>query len=385
LTRIYLDHNATTPVRPEVVQAMLPFLTGGFGNPSSPHAEGRVARRAVEEAREQVALLLEAEPRDLVFTSGATEANAQAILGRMGEGRILLSAVEHPSVLDAAAALGPEGGSWRRIPVDGHGRIRMDLLEEALGEGAALVAVMAANNEVGTLQPLGEVLRLAQERRVPVHVDAVQMPGKHTFSVAGIPSGSASLSGHKFGGPKGVGVLWVHPEHRLRPWLRGGGQERGRRAGTENVAGIVGMGEAARLCRLEAKQRQAALARAELRFLEALRRRGVGVQRHGDPDPAGRLPGTLSLRFPGHRGQDLLIALDLAGVAISLGSACSSGAAEPSRVLAAMGLPTTENLESVRISLGGGETVDELEEAAARISRCLVVKRSSDKDLGAPS
>lgn len=375
MRRIYLDHSATTPLSPEVLEAMEPWLRGDPGNPSSPHHEGRRARRAVEDAREEVAALLGAEARNVIFTSGATEANVTALLGlRLEDGTappaVAASAVEHPSVLETLPRLERGGRRVRRLPVDACGRVKLETLREALAEGVRLVAVMAANNETGTVQPWEEVARLCREQGALAHTDAVQVLGKLPFEVGRLGPGSAALSAHKLGGPQGVGALWVAPETRLEPLLTGGGQERARRAGTESVAGIVGLGAACRLAREEQESRRQHLELLEARFLEELRAQLSEVVVNGPPLPH-RVPGLLNLRFPGCHGETLLFALDLEGVAASLGSACSSGAVEPSHVLEAMGASRSENLESLRFSLGWTHSLEELAEAAARIARVV--------------
>ena len=375
MDRIYLDHNATTPLDPRVRDAMLEWFQGAPGNPSSPHREGRAARRAVEEAREQVASLLDAEPVEIVFTSGATEANNLAVLGLgQAEGRLpalAYSAIEHPSVRDTARREAARGRTVSELPVDRAGRVDPQAVEESLEGGAGVIALMAANNEVGTLQEIAAVSRVCAARGALLHVDAVQALGKTGFTVAGLGPGSASLSAHKFGGPRGVGALWVRRETPLAPLIVGGGQELGRRAGTENVAAIVGLGAAARLLRVERAARCQALRDAERTFLDALEAAGVSFQQAGPSEAGRRLPGTLSLRFPGVAGETLLFRLDLAGVAASLGAACSSGAAEPSHVLMAMGRTRGEALETLRFSLGWDHPAGSLRDAAARIATAL--------------
>lgn len=369
MERIYLDHNATTPLDPRVRDAMLPHLDGAQGNPSSLHAEGRAARRAIEDAREAVAAVFGGDPREVVFTSGATEANNLALKGQVPRGgRLFVSAVEHPSVGGVAARLAERDGvTVTTGAVDREGSLELDPLDEALAAGQDVVAVMAANNEFGTLQPWEAVADRCRAAGAALHVDAVQMLGKVPFTVPDPGRGSVSISGHKIGGPKGVGALWIRTDTRVSPLIDGGGQERQRRAGTENVAAIVGLGVAADLALREAADRHGRLLLAETAFLTRLAAAAPGLVRHGAADPTRRLPGTLNLRFPGVRGEELLVSLDLAGVAISLGSACSSGAVQPSHALQALGINKVENLESVRISLGWDQPIDVVEEAARRI------------------
>lgn len=366
MTRIYLDHNATTPLDPRVLESMMPHLGSSPANPSSLHTEGRAARRAVEDAREQVAAMLGKDAREVVFTSGATEANNLALSGMVPRGgRIAVSSIEHPSVLACVERLESSADVTAvRIPVDEEGRVSVADVDAALASGVDVVAVMAANNETGTLQPWAEIAQRCRESGCALHVDAVQMPGKAPLDVPDPGRGAVSLSGHKIGGPKGVGALWIRTDTRVRAQLVGGGQERQRRAGTENVAAIVGMGTACQLVVDEGAARMNALREAEGAFLSALRARVPDLVRHGARDQTMRLPGTMSLRIPGVPGEAMLLGCDLAGVAVSLGSACSSGAVEPSHVLAAMGINKVENLESFRVSLGWNDPPGALRTAA---------------------
>ena len=376
MQRIYLDHNASTPTDPRVVDAMQRWLGAACGNPSSIHTEGRAARRAVEDAREAVASLLGAETSEIVFTSGATEANVTALRGMFGaEGRpsrLLVSAVEHASILEPLRSGSASGAGTVLLPVDREGRLEPAALEEALRQPADGVVLMAANNETGALQPIREAAELCAAKGIRLHVDAVQLPGKVAADVASIPGvTSAVVSGHKFGGPKGAGALWIRRSTRCRPLLIGGGQERDRRAGTENVPALVGFGVAARLAKDELPARRSALLAAETVFLNRLQELGVGCRRNGPLDPAHRLPGTINLLFPGRSGEAVVMGLDLEGVAVGLGSACASGAAKPSHVLSAMGLKTEDVLASIRLSCGGGTSVGEATTAAERLHRVL--------------
>lgn len=369
MPRIYLDHNATTPLDPRVLDAMLPYLQSEPGNPSSLHAEGRAARRAVEDAREHVAAMLGKDAREVVFTSGATEANNLALTGMVpAGGRLAVSAVEHPSVLACVELLESRGAHAVRLGVDRDGLVSDAELETALDDGVDVVAVMAANNEVGTLQPWAAIAQQCHARGVALHVDAVQMPGKAPLAVPDFGEGTVSLSAHKIGGPKGVGALWVRTDTRVRAQIVGGGQERQRRAGTENVAAIVGMGAACRFVADEASARMSALRLSEEAFLAALRAHVPDVVRHGPRNADMRIPGTLNLRIPGVSGEPLLLGCDLEGLSLSLGSACSSGAVEPSHVLLAMGVNKVENLESFRVSLGWDTSPDALRAAAGIIA-----------------
>lgn len=347
---VYLDYNATAPVRPEAAAAVADALAA-TGNPSSVHRFGRAARKRVEDAREQVAALIGAAPGEIVFTGGGSEANALALAGA-GRKRVLVSAIEHDSVLATAAFLDPE---TPRIPATGDGTADLDALSRLLArlDGAAIVSVMLANNESGVIQPVAEVARRAHAAGALVHCDAVQAAGKIAVDVAALGVDLLSLSAHKLGGPQGVGALWVSERVALAPSLRGGGQERGRRAGTENVPGIAGFGAAAaaarhgladnaRIAELRKKLEGAVLVRSN-------RARIAGIA-------APRLPNTSCIVLPGLASETQVMALDLAGIAVSAGSACSSGKVRPSHVLAAMGLPAEEASAAIRVSLGWATT-----------------------------
>jgi cysteine desulfurase len=368
--RVYLDHNATTPLDPRALAAMLPYLGERFGNASSIHAFGREARVAVEEARQTIASLLGARHKDeIVFTGGGSEADNAALKGvcaaRRERGRHLLTtAVEHPAVLEAAAALEAQGFEVTRLPVGPDGSLDLERLAGAFRPDTILLTLMLANNETGALFPVAEAARLARARGVVVHTDAVQAFGRIPVDVEALGVDLLSVSAHKVYGPKGVGALYVRPGTPMLPLHHGGLQERGRRAGTEHVAGIVGMAEAARhaVAELEAEAKRLADLRDRLAW--GIRERVDGVRVNGHP--AERLPNTLNVAFEGLDGEALLAGLDLAGIAVSNGSACSAGAVEPSHVLAAMGLPEPLILASVRFSLGRGTT-------AAAIDRVLEV------------
>lgn len=365
MRRIYLDWNATTPLDPRVLERMLPYLRGHFGNPSSLHEPGRTARRAVDDARESLALAIGAQAKELIFCSGATEANNLAVQGLAADrpGPIVVSAIEHPSILEAAASHARRGREVVSLPATREGSVDLAALEAALKRVPSLVAVMAVNNETGIVQPVAKVAALCATAGVPLHVDAVHALGKLPFSVGNEGIASASVSAHKIAGPKGAGALFVRSGLRLERAVHGGGQERDRRAGTENVPAIAGFGLAAALAHEEGPSRRARVQALEDRLLGELRSRGVPFVAHGIESPSGRVPGTLSLRFPGFSGEGMLFGLDLRGISVSLGSACSSGAAKPSHVLAAMGIPLAENLETVRVSLGW--TLDEAEMSAS--------------------
>ena len=350
--RIYADHNASVPLRPEVLQVMLPFLREQYGNASSVHAWGARARCAVEAARAEVAALVGARPADVVFTSGGTESNNLAIRGlERGNRRavVVTTPIEHASVRESVAALADDGYEVRNVAVDGTGRVAPDAVAAAVDDDVALVTVGWANNEVGTIQPIAAIGAACQARGIPLHVDAVQALGKIPIDVRGVAL--LSLSAHKIGGPQGVGALVVRSDIGLRPLLRGGDQERGRRAGTENVAGIVGFGAACRLVGTELGAAAEACIAMRERLWDGMRAAVPEVVRHSPTGP-DCLPNTLTVSFGGVRGEALVAAVDLAGVAVSSGSACAAGAGEPSHVLLAMGCDTARARDGVRFSLG---------------------------------
>jgi cysteine desulfurase len=355
--RTYLDFNATTPVAPEVRAVMLDVLERAPGNPSSIHEEGRAAREWVERSRRQTAALLAARPEDLIFTSGGTEADALGMFGlhaaAVASGRpsrILVAATEHPAVHGAAGALAARGAEVATLPVDAGGRVDLAALEAALAGGAAVVAVALANPELGTLQDLPAIASLAASAGALVHCDAVQAVGRTAVDVAALGADAVALSAHKIYGPKGAGALWIRPGLDLAPLYPGGHQERERRPGTENVAGIAGLGAAAELAASPA----AVAARAVIAELAADLERAVlalpGSRVHGAGAP--RVPGTINAGFDGAPGELVAQALDLAGVAVSTGAACTSGTVTASPVLLALGLPGPRALEGVRFSLG---------------------------------
>jgi len=360
---IYCDHNATTPLRQEVLEAMGPFLHDDFGNASSAHALGARARQAVEQARAHVARLIGAQPSEVVFTSGGTESNNLAILGvaaEVGRSTILSTPIEHASVREPVQALREHGYTVQMLGVDPVGRVDPSELETLLDGGpAALVSVGWANNEIGTIQPIDAIGPRCRARQVLVHVDAVQAAGKVPVHVRG--ADLLSLSAHKLGGPKGVGALYVRRGVALRPLMLGGGQERGWRPGTENVAGIVGMGEACRLAAAELTAFAAAsrVLRDGLWF--GIEDAIPDVRRNG-PGEMDCLPNTLNVSFEGIRGEALVAALDLEGVAVSSGSACAAGAGEPSHVLLALGRGRMAARDGVRFSLGRTSTAHEIEQ-----------------------
>lgn len=363
---IYLDNHATTPLDPRVLDAMLPYLKAKFGNASSrSHRFGWEADEAVERARGQVAALLGADPREIVFTSGATEANNLALKG-CGKGsgdHYVVSPIEHPSVLDTARWLETQGAAVTVLPVDDRGRVDPAAVADAITDRTVLCSVMTANNEIGTVQPIREIGRVCEERGVLFHTDATQGVGKIPFDVRADHVHLASLTAHKMHGPKGCGALYVRrrdPRVELAPQQQGGGQERGRRAGTLNVPGIVGLGAACEECRLHREEEADRVARLRDRLQAALEAAFPDLVLNGDPD--GRLPGNLHVSFPGVDSQTLMLAVQ--DIAVSAGSACASGTMEPSHVMKAIGAGADRANSSVRFGLGRFTTEDEIDRAA---------------------
>jgi cysteine desulfurase len=370
MTPIYLDNNATTPLLPAVWEAMRPYAVDVYGNPASAHAAGRRARRALEDARDCVARLLGAEPAEVVFTSGATEANNLAILGLAGTppGHLLASLLEHPSVIEPLRHLAESGFSVDWLPVDAAGVVRVEALPPLLRPETRLVCVMLANHETGALQPVADITRQLGSR--PLHCDAVQAVGKVPVHFHELGAATLALSAHKFHGPKGVGALLVRSDIRLSPQLHGGHQQRGRRPGTEPVALAVGLAAALELADREREARTAHVRQLRDRLLAVLHEAAPLVL--NGPMTEG-LPHTMNVAFPGCRADVLLMNLDLAGVACSTGSACSSGSLLPSPVLRAMGVPAEVLTSSLRFSLSPLLTLDEVEEAGRRV--VAVVRR----------
>ncbi len=359
MKRIYMDHNATTPLREEVLDAMMPYLREEFGNASSLHSYGMQARRAIEGAREQVATGLGAQPREIVFTGCGTESDNQAIKGiafaKRGQGdHIITSQIEHKAVLETCQYLEKQGFRVTYLPVDKYGTVNPNDVARAITEQTVLVSVMFANNEVGTIQPIAEIGKMCRERGVCFHTDAVQAVGKLPIDVNELGIDLLSLSAHKFYGPKGVGALYARRGVKMDPLLHGGHQERGRRAATENVAGIVGLGKAIEL-RLEEMESEAErLAALRDRLCDGISELIESVHLNGHP--TDRLPGTLDMGFEYIEGEGIIMGLDLAGVAVSSGSACTSASLEASHVLLAMGIEPALAQGSIRFSLGRGNT-----------------------------
>ncbi|MBZ5533517.1 MAG: cysteine desulfurase [Acidobacteriia bacterium] len=359
--RVYLDNNATTPILPEVFEAMKPFYLEGFGNASSIHHYGQNARAAVERARGHVAALLNARPAEIVFTSGGTEADNAAIFGLVARGdHVITSTIEHSAVLKTCKRLEETGCEVTYVAVNGRGEVDPQEVRKALRSNTRLISIMMANNETGVLQPVEEIGRIAREADVFFHTDAVQAAGKVPVDVAKIGCDALSISGHKIHGPQGTGALFVKKGTLIQPLIYGGSHERQRRAGTENLPGIVGLGKAVEIALhwlhsdgpAEMAAERDRLQDSVLRVVE-----DAGVNGLGAP----RVPNTTNLWFDHCEGEALVIALDLKGLAVSSGAACSSGAIEPSHVLLAMGLPHQRARASIRVSLGKQTTHEDID------------------------
>jgi cysteine desulfurase len=360
--RVYFDYNATTPLAPEVVEVVVKSTRDLFGNPSSVHYFGQEAKGALDGARSAVAALLKAEPSEIVFTSGGTEGDNLAIRGAAealestGRRHLVASGIEHEAVLNTLKALGRRGWRITLIPVDRSGIVPLAEVQKAVTDDTALVSVMHANNEIGTIQPIADIAAIAHERGALLHTDAVQSAGKIPVDVRTLGVDLLALSAHKFNGPKGVGALWIKRGTRLLQTITGGKQERNRRAGTENVPAIVGLGAAAALAAVKLTTEGA---RLRDRLEEAILQGVPGTTVNGSREP--RVPNTTNISFDRVEAESLLIALDLEGVAVSTGSACSSGTLEPSHVLRAMGLPAHRTQNSLRFSLGLFSTEEEVD------------------------
>jgi len=367
MQRVYLDNNATTPLLPEVFEAMRPFYLERFGNASSIHQQGQQARAAVEQARENVAALLGCRAAEIVFTSGGTEGDNLAVFGIAAPGdHVITSTIEHHAVLNACHQLEKMGCEVTYIPVNREGLVEPQAVADAIGPRTRLISLMMANNETGVLQPVAEIGKIAQERGILFHTDAVQAAGKVRINVNAIGCQLLSISGHKMHAPQGVGALYVRRGTLLKPLFYGGRHERSRRAGTENLAGIVGLGKAAEIAReWLASSGDADMAsmrdRLEHTILERVERARV------NSGAVARTPNTTNIIFDCIEGEAMVIALDLKGVSVSTGAACSSGAIEPSHVLTAMGLSPEEARASIRFSLGKQTTKEEIDLVAARV------------------
>ncbi|UCF79983.1 MAG: cysteine desulfurase [Acidobacteriota bacterium] len=366
MKRVYLDHNATCPVDPRVRDAVAPFLEGDFGNPSSVHRFGQAVRAAVERAREQVARLLNADVDEIVFTSGGTESDNLALHGAVRALRqkaerphVITSAIEHPAVADTAEALKDTGCDVTYLPVTREGLVTPDVLRQALRKETVLVSVMLTNNEIGVIEPVEELVPVAHDAGALFHCDAVQAVGKIPVDVRALGADLVSVSGHKFYALKGAGALYVKRDTPMECFVTGGHQEEGRRGGTENVVGIVGMGRAAELARTEFLQAAPHVAALRDKLEKGILEKIPNVQVNGSRER--RVSNTLNVSFKGVDGEAVLISLDLKGVAVSTGSACSSGSVDPSPVLESLGISKEDNKASIRFSLGVGTTEEDIE------------------------
>jgi cysteine desulfurase len=363
MRKVYLDNGATTQTSPQVLEAMIPYFTEIYGNPSSIHFFGRDVRKALEEAREKVAAGIGAEPREIIFTSGGTEADNLAIRGvaralQKKGNHIITSAVEHHAVLDTCLALQKEGFEVTVLPVDEHGMLRVDDVAAAITDRTILITVMMANNEVGTVMPVAEIGRLARERGVLFHTDAVQAIGNLPVDVNELNCDLLSMAAHKFYGPKGVGALYVRKGTKLSVFNFGGAQERKMRPGTENVPGIIGMGKAMELVMADRETRVPRITALRDRLIEGLMKiEHTKLNGH----PQQRLPGNVNVSIQFVEGESLILSLDLKGIAASSGSACTSGSLDPSHVLMAMGLDHQTAHGSLRLTLGGENSEEDID------------------------
>ena len=360
--RVYLDHNASTPVHPEVLAEMLPFFAEIYGNPSSIHAFGRDARDGVDQARERIARFLQVSPQEIVFTSGGTESDNLGVKGlasARGRGHLITSSVEHHAVLRTCQVLEAQGFDVTYVGVDAHGMVEPDEVRRALRPDTIAISVMHANSEVGTLQPVGAIGRLARERSIPFHVDAVQTFGKIPLDVDALGIDVLSFSGHKIYGPKGIAGLYIRKGTKMVSIQHGGEHERRRRAGTENLPGIVGLGKAVEVRARDMHAEAERVGALRDRLWEGVRARVPEVRLSGHPTE--RLPGTASLLVRHVESESIVLGLDLKGIAVSAGSACTSGNVEPSHVLVAMGVPLDWAMGAVRCSLGRSTTAEDVD------------------------
>ena len=370
MKRIYMDHSATTPVAPEVLAAMLPYFGEKFGNASSLHRSGREAKEALEDSREKVAALLGARAEEIIFTSGGTESDNLALKGIARKNRklgkhIITTQIEHPAILETCRALEKEGFEVTYLPVTGEGLVELSTLEASIRPDTILISVMHANNEVGTIQPLEEIGRLAAERDIYLHSDAVQSVGKIPVNVDDLGVDLLSLSAHKLYGPKGVGALYIRKGTKLESIIQGGGHERRLRSGTENISGIVGLARAAEMAERDMPREAERLAGLRDRLAELVLGKVKDAWINGTMKK--RLPGNLNFGFKYVEGESLLLFLDSKGICVSTGSACSSHKLEPSHVLMSLGLKAEECHGSLRITLGMSNTLDEVEYVAESI------------------
>ena len=370
MDRIYLDNAATTAVSPEVLEAMLPYFTQCFGNPSSIHSTGRDARRVVDAARRQVAAAIGAQPQEIYFTAGGSESDNWAIKGtafakKSRGNHIITSAIEHHAVLHTCAWLEKQGFEVTYLPVDEFGRVRVEDVEKAITDKTILITIMAANNEIGTIQPIAEIGKLAHDKGILFHTDAVQAIGAMPIDVNAMHIDMLSMSGHKFHGPKGIGALYIRKGVKIDQYLHGGAQERGQRAGTENLAGIVGMGKAIEIATQHLEENARRLTALRDKLIDGILAEIPDVRLNGHRTQ--RLPNNVNVSVRYVEGEALLLRLDLAGIAGSSGSACTSGSLDPSHVLLAIGLPHEIAHGSLRLSLGTDTTEAEIDEVLDKL------------------
>lgn len=364
MRKVYLDHNATTPTHPEVVKAMLPYYEEVFGNASSIHQFGQQARKAIDEAREKVAEFIGAKPEEIVFTSGGTEADNFAIKGvayaneKKGK-HIITSSIEHHAVLSPCKYLEKQGFQVTYIPVDKYGLIEPDEVKKAITKETILINIMHANNEIGTIEPIAEIGKIAKEKEVYFHTDAIQTVGKIPVNVDEVNVDLLSLSGHKIYGPKGIGALMIRKGTRIQPLIYGGHHEKNRRAGTENVPGIVGLSKAIEIAKTTMERESIYLTNLRNRLCSGIGEKIDYVYLNGNPGK--RLPNTLNMSFEFVEGESIILNLDMKGVAVSSGSACTSGSLEPSHVLKAMGVDPSLAQGSIRFSLGKDNTEEDID------------------------
>jgi len=379
MKRIYLDHAATTPTHPEVVQAMLPYFGDSFGNPSSIHSFGQEARSAVDEARDQIAALIGARSEEIVFTGSGTEADNLAVKGiafaNQGKGNhIITTTIEHHAVIESCKFMEEKGLEVTYLPVDSYGVVNPEDIRKAITDKTILISVMHANNEVGTIEPIAEISEIASERGVYFHTDAVQTVGHIPVDVNQLGVDLLAMSAHKLYGPKGVGALYIRKGTKIIPFMHGGEQERRRRASTENVAGIVGFGKAAEIAKREKGEEAERLAYLREKLISGLAERIEHIHLNGHP--TRRLPNNVNVSIEFVEGESMILNLDLEGIAASTGSACSSGSLEPSHVLRAMGLSHELYHSSLRLSLGRETTEEEIERVLATLPQIVAKLRS---------
>ena len=385
----YLDYNSTTPVDPLVFEAMKPFLSGNFGNASSFHQKGQKARHAIEASREKIADYLEVEPGDILFTSGGTEADNLAVKGTLEwledkRKHLVISSIEHQAVLHPAQYLAKHGHSVSIVPVDSYGMVDLDILRKEVTDKTALVSIMHVNNETGTVQPIKEIARIAHEKGALFHTDAVQSFGKLRFNPEDVGADMISVSAHKICGPKGVGALFVKKGLKIKPVTHGGHQEKNIRPGTENVAAIVGFGEAVELAARNREAESKRVGGLRDRLHEGLLKASSDIQLNGHPEE--RVYNTLNVSFKGLDGETLLMNFDLKNIYTSTGSACTAGSVEPSHVLVAMGLPEDLARAAIRFSLGRFTTKEEIDYALTEIPAIIerLKKSSTGRKISMP-